>query len=71
MPGTFVAIIRCMKIFSIKRVLGLAVVGGAVAYARKHGGFKKSIQGLLAKKDEFLADKSGSSTPSYKATQPY
>ena len=48
-----------MKIFSIKRVLGLAAIGGAVAYARKHGGFKNAFKGLVQKKDEILSASPG------------
>ncbi len=44
-----------MKIFSIKRMIGLAAVGGAVAYARKNGGFKNVFNQLMTKKDELLA----------------
>jgi hypothetical protein len=47
-----------MKI-SFKRMLGLAAIGGAIAYARKHGGFKNAFYELkekvLAKKDELAA----------------
>lgn len=38
-----------MKIFSIKRLLGLAAVYGAVQYARKNGGAKNAFNGLLDK----------------------
>ena len=51
-----------MKIFSIKNVLGLVAIGGVVAYVRKHGGFKKAFQGLIAKKDEILGEKTETST---------
>jgi hypothetical protein len=43
-----------MKIFSVKRMLGLAAIGGAIAYARKHGGFKQAFNDLMAKKDDLL-----------------
>lgn len=45
-----------MKIINFKTVLGLAALG-AVAYARKHGGFQAALQDLLAKKDQLLAKK--------------
>ena len=51
-----------MKIFTIKRVLGLAAIGGAVAYAQKHGGFKNAFKGLVAKKDELLKETAESTT---------
>ncbi len=38
-----------MKILSIKRLLGLAAVYGAVQYARKNGGAKNAFNGLLDK----------------------
>lgn len=38
-----------MKIFSIKRLLGLAAIYGGVQYARKHGGAKNAFNGLLEK----------------------
>lgn len=44
-----------MKIFSIKNLLGIAAIGGVVAYARKQGGFKKAFESLIAKKEEVLA----------------
>ena len=38
-----------MKIFSIKRVIGLAAIYGAVRYAHKHGGAKNALDELLGK----------------------
>jgi hypothetical protein len=38
-----------MKILSIRRLLGLAAVYGAVQYARKNGGAKSAFNGLLDK----------------------
>ncbi len=38
-----------MKIFGIKRILGLAAIYGAVQYAKKNGGAKKAFNGLLDK----------------------
>jgi hypothetical protein len=49
-----------MKIFSFKRILGLAAIGGAVAYARKNGGFKNAFNGLVQKGQDLarnMADK--------------
>lgn len=46
-----------MKLFSLKGMLGLAAIGGAIAYTRKHGGVKNAYQDLLAKKDQLLAKK--------------
>ena len=45
-----------MKVLSFKRLVGLAAIGGAYAYARKHGGFKNAFDHLMSKKDE-LAQK--------------
>jgi hypothetical protein len=42
-----------MKI-SFKTMVGLAAIGGAVAYARKHGGAKQAFNHLMAKKDELV-----------------
>ncbi|MBA3501864.1 MAG: MICOS complex subunit MIC60 [Myxococcota bacterium] len=53
-----------MKIFSIKNLLGAAAIGGVVAYTRKHGGFKKTFESLLTKKNEALA-RPTSTTRSY------
>ena len=41
-----------MKIFSIKRALGLAAIYGVVQYARKNGGFAPMIEGLKTKVNE-------------------
>ncbi len=38
-----------MKIFGIKRILGLAAIYGAVQYAKKNGGAKNAFNGLLEK----------------------
>jgi hypothetical protein len=38
-----------MKIFTVKRVLGLAAIYGVVRYARKQGGFGKMLEGLTTK----------------------
>ncbi len=38
-----------MKIFGIKRILGLAAIYGAVQYAKKNGGAKNAFNGLLDK----------------------
>src|SRR4051812_242676 len=40
---------QTMKILSIKRLIGLAAVYGAVQYARKHGGPKNAFNELLGK----------------------
>ncbi|MEO8699988.1 MAG: hypothetical protein ABI867_08085 [Kofleriaceae bacterium] len=45
-----------MKIFSLKRIIGLAAIGGAVAYARKNGGFKNAFNGLLEKGKALAGD---------------
>jgi hypothetical protein len=45
-----------MKIFSIKRMIGLAAVAGAVAYARKNGGFKNAFNQLVKKGEAFAKD---------------
>ena len=44
-----------MKIFSLKRIIGLAAIGGAVAYARKHGGFKAAFDDLKVKANDLVA----------------
>ena len=44
-----------MKIFSIKRLLGLAAVYGAVQYAKKNGGAKSAFNGLLDKAKDFAS----------------
>ena len=44
-----------MKIFSIKRMLGLAAIYGAVQYARKNGGAKSAFNGLLDKAKDFAS----------------
>ena len=44
-----------MKIFSIKRLIGLGAIYGAVQYARKHGGAKNAFNGLLDKAKDFAA----------------
>jgi hypothetical protein len=44
-----------MKVFSFRNILGLAAIGGAYAYAKKHGGFKPAFEHLMRKKDELLA----------------
>ncbi|MDB4963787.1 MAG: hypothetical protein JWP01_3786 [Myxococcales bacterium] len=69
-----------MKLFSIKRLIGLAAVYGAVNYAKKNGGAKAAFEGLVgkakealnaanAKKDEVIgaahSSGIGSSSPSY------
>jgi hypothetical protein len=41
-----------MKVLSFKRLLGLAAIGGAYAYARKHGGLRPAFDHLMSKKDE-------------------
>ncbi len=38
-----------MKIFSVKRALGLAAIYAGVQYARKNGGFAKVFEDLKAK----------------------
>ena len=38
-----------MKIFTVKRVIGLAAIYGVVHYVRKQGGFGKMIEGLTAR----------------------
>ena len=44
-----------MKIFSLKRIIGLAAIGGAVAYARKRGGFKAAFEDLKVKANDLVA----------------
>ena len=44
-----------MKLFSIKTMLGMAAIGGAVMYVRKQGGLQKTFDNLMGKKDELLA----------------
>ena len=39
-----------------RTILGLAAIGGAYAYARKHGGFKPAFDHLMKKKDELVKD---------------
>lgn len=38
-----------MKLFSIKRLIGLGAIYGAVQYARRHGGPKNAFNELLGK----------------------
>ena len=50
-----------------RTILGLAAIGGAYAYARKHGGFKNAFDHLMQKKDELVKDFNTSTT---KMTEP-
>jgi hypothetical protein len=43
-----------MKLFNVRNLLGLAAIGGAYAYARKHGGVKKTFDHLMQKRDELM-----------------
>ena len=45
-----------MKVFSFRNIIGLAAIGGAYAYAKKHGGFKNAFDNLMQKKDELVKD---------------
>lgn len=38
-----------MKIFSIRNILGIAAVYGASQYAKKNGGWRPALDGLVAK----------------------
>ncbi|HEU0034640.1 MAG TPA: hypothetical protein VFQ53_28645 [Kofleriaceae bacterium] len=38
----------------MRNMLGLAAVGGAYAYARKHGGFQNAFGNLWARRDELI-----------------
>ena len=67
-----------MKMLSLKNLLGLGAIGGALYYARKNGGIENAFNGLLAKargaKDNMIgkahevAGQSGQSTSSYAST---
>ena len=48
-----------MKILTFKRLLGLAAIGGAVQYARKHGGFQNAWTELKGKARDFGKELSG------------
>ena len=41
-----------MKILSLKRLIGLGAIGGAVYYVRKHGGFRNALDELMGKTRE-------------------
>lgn len=41
-----------MKIFTLKRMIGLAAIAGVVQYARKQGGFRPMLEGLMDKAKE-------------------
>jgi hypothetical protein len=43
-----------MKVFTLRNLVGLAALGGAYAYTRKHGGVRNTYDELLRKKDELL-----------------
>ena len=38
-----------MKMLSLKNLIGLGAIGGAMYYARKHGGFKNAFNELVGK----------------------
>jgi hypothetical protein len=38
-----------MKVFSLKKMIGLAAIVGIVQYARKQGGFRPMIENLMNK----------------------
>ncbi|MBX3154408.1 MAG: hypothetical protein KF773_00285 [Deltaproteobacteria bacterium] len=38
----------------LRTLFGLAAIGGAIAYARKHGGFKNAFHELMQMKDDFV-----------------
>lgn len=52
-----------MKIFSLRNLLGVGAIYAATQYAKKHGGVRPALEGLLAKvrdvanvkKDELVA----------------
>jgi hypothetical protein len=50
-----------------RSILGIAAIGGAYAYARKHGGFKNAFDHLMAKKDELVKEFGNKTT---KMTEP-
>lgn len=45
-----------MKLFSIKRLIGLGAVYAAVQYARRHGGAKNAFNELLGKAKEKMSE---------------
>jgi hypothetical protein len=51
--GTWLAIPEGMKLFSIKKTLGMAALYALFNYVRKQGGFKNALDSLLAKKNEY------------------
>jgi hypothetical protein len=61
-----------MKLFSIKTMLGMAAVGGAIMYVRQQGGLQKAFDNLMGKKDELLAsiDVKPASTRSQSGSEP-
>ena len=44
-----------MKIFTLRNILGLAAIGGAYAYVKKHGGVQKAFDHLKTQTNELLA----------------
>ena len=36
-----------MKIFSVRRIIGLAAIAGTVMYVRKHGGIRNAFDHLM------------------------
>jgi len=66
-----------MKIFTVKRVLGLAAIYGVVRYVQKQGGLGKVIEGLTTKSgapkaqaDETLGSATRTAPPSTRSTTP-
>ena len=52
-----------MKIFSVKRMLGLAAIAGVAIYVRKHGGIKNTFDQLLRAIDDALKPGSSKRAP--------
>ena len=60
-----------MKVFSFKRLIGLAAIGGAIAYARKHGGVKNAVSDLKKKANDFLNENKSASTTTNQDSSSY
>ncbi len=57
-----------MRMLSLKNLIGLGAIGGAMYYARKHGGFKNAFNELVGKAKEAKADVIGKA---HEATSSY
>jgi len=68
-----------MKIFSIRNILGVAAIYGAAQYAKKNGGVRNALEGLVTKvkeaanlkRDELIGKSHDSSVSSSPASTGY